>query len=125
MRRSGPSWTATTTGSAQPSACPPTPTTGRRSGRPHRIEIWYAGAGTTLYLLAGGGRRSDWVQNLVANPDASIEVDNQVVAVRAREATGEERDRLWNEHVAQLPEFGEYPKKTDRVIPMILLERVD
>jgi Cdc6-like AAA superfamily ATPase len=50
-----------------------------------------------------------------------IEVDNQIVPVRAREATGDERDRLWNEHVAQLPEFGEYPKKTDRVIPMFVL----
>ena len=39
------------------------------------------------------------------------------------EATGAERDRLWNDHVAQLPEFGEYPKKTDRVIPMLLVER--
>ena len=46
-----------------------------------------------------------------ANPDATVEVDNQLVPVRAREATGDERDRLWNEHVAQLPEFGEYPEE--------------
>jgi deazaflavin-dependent oxidoreductase (nitroreductase family) len=53
-------------------------TTGRRSGAPHRIEIWYQWAepdGSTLFLLAGGGRRSDWVRNLVADPRVRIEVD--------------------------------------------------
>ncbi|MBV8952064.1 MAG: nitroreductase family deazaflavin-dependent oxidoreductase, partial [Actinobacteria bacterium] len=53
-------------------------TTGRRTGRPHRIEIWYARAGNTLYLLSGGGRSSDWVLNLVANPAVRIEVDGDV-----------------------------------------------
>ena len=45
-------------------------TTGRRSGQPHRIEIWYAdaGDGSTVYLLSGGGDRSDWVRNLQADP---------------------------------------------------------
>jgi F420H(2)-dependent quinone reductase len=60
---------------------------------------------------------------LKAHPETTIEVDNEQVRVRATEATGPERDRLWNDHVKELPEFGEYPKKTDRVIPMIVLER--
>ena len=55
----------------------------------------------------------------------TIEVDNEQVPVHAVITSGPERDRLWNDHVAALPEFGEYPKKTSRVIPMILLERVD
>lgn len=50
-------------------------TTGRRSGRPHRIEIWYAVQGGTLYLLAGAGRASDWVQNLRAEPHVTVELD--------------------------------------------------
>jgi deazaflavin-dependent oxidoreductase (nitroreductase family) len=50
-------------------------TTGRRTGRPHRIEIWYATDGDTVYLLSGGGRSSDWVQNLLANPTVQLEVD--------------------------------------------------
>ena len=50
-------------------------TTGRRTGRPHRIEIWFGRAGgRTLYLLAGGGRRSDWVANLEAAATVEIEV---------------------------------------------------
>jgi deazaflavin-dependent oxidoreductase (nitroreductase family) len=66
-----------------------------------------------------------WYHNLKANPETTIEVDNRQVRVRATEATGAERDRLWNDHVAALPEFGEYPKKTDRVIPIFVLERID
>jgi deazaflavin-dependent oxidoreductase (nitroreductase family) len=59
-------------------------TTGRRTGQPHRIEIWYAAAGETLYLLSGGGRRSDWVQNLLAEPAVRVELAGEVHAGRAR-----------------------------------------
>lgn len=62
-------------------------TTGRRTGRPHRIEIWYArGAdGDTLYLLAGGGRSSDWVRNLEADPAAAtVELDGVTHSAQAR-----------------------------------------
>lgn len=71
----------------------------------------------------GSDEHPAWYHNLKAHPEAVIEVDNELVPVRAVEATGSERDRLWNDHVAQLPEFGEYPKKTSRVIPMLWLER--
>ena len=63
-------------------------TTGRRSGRPHRIEIWYAAYGDTLYLLSGGGRSSDWVQNLVADPTVLVELDGDVRPGRAQVAEG-------------------------------------
>jgi deazaflavin-dependent oxidoreductase (nitroreductase family) len=59
-------------------------TTGRRTGRRHRIEIWYAAEENTLFLLAGAGRRSDWVQNLLADPDVSVEVDGVVRSATAR-----------------------------------------
>jgi deazaflavin-dependent oxidoreductase (nitroreductase family) len=60
-------------------------TTGRRTGRPHRIEIWFASGGAgTLYLLAGGGHESDWVRNLVADPDVVVEVGSSVRHGRAR-----------------------------------------
>lgn len=50
-------------------------TTGRVSGRPHTIEIWFATRDRRrLYLLAGGGERSDWVRNLMANPAARVRV---------------------------------------------------
>lgn len=59
-------------------------TTGRRTGRPHRIEIWYALDGGTLYLLAGGGRSSDWVQNLSTDPAVTVEIDGVIRPARAR-----------------------------------------
>lgn len=43
-------------------------TTGRVTGEPHRIEIWFAQRSATIYLLSGGGERSDWVRNLVFRP---------------------------------------------------------
>ena len=68
-------------------------TTGRRSGRPHRIEIWYAADGDTLYLLAGGGRSSDWVQNLSADPDVLVELGGDVRPGRGRVVNAGDEDR--------------------------------
>ena len=70
-------------------------TTGRRTGRPHRIEIWYASdGGATLYLLAGGGRSSDWVRNLLADGDVMVELDGETRRGRARVIdAADERER--------------------------------
>jgi deazaflavin-dependent oxidoreductase (nitroreductase family) len=59
-------------------------TTGRRSGRPHEIEIWYASStdGRTLYLLSGGRDNSDWVRNLVADPACTVRVGSRDAAPR-------------------------------------------
>ena len=68
-------------------------TTGRVSGRPHTIEIWFALAGTTAYLLAGGGDRSDWVRNLQRDPKVRVRIRDRTFEGRARvlEAGDEER----------------------------------
>ena len=63
-------------------------TTGRRTGRPHRIEIWYAAEGDTVYLLAGAGRGSDWVRNLEAEPAVVVELDGEDRAARGRVLDG-------------------------------------
>jgi deazaflavin-dependent oxidoreductase (nitroreductase family) len=59
-------------------------TTGRRTGSPHTIEIWFAADEGSLYLLSGGGDRSDWVRNLQADPAATVRVADQDLRVRAR-----------------------------------------
>jgi deazaflavin-dependent oxidoreductase (nitroreductase family) len=59
-------------------------TTGRRSGRPHTIEIWFGERDRTLYLLSGGGDRSDWVRNIRAEPKVSVRVGDQVRPGMAR-----------------------------------------
>jgi len=53
-------------------------TTGRTSGNAHRIEIWYAALPERLFLLAGGGTRSDWVRNMLATPAVTVEIDGAV-----------------------------------------------
>lgn len=52
-------------------------TTGRHTGRPHRIEIWFAAHEGRLYLLSGGGERSDWVRNLQAHPRVTVELGDE------------------------------------------------
>jgi deazaflavin-dependent oxidoreductase (nitroreductase family) len=59
-------------------------TTGRKSGRPHRIEIWFALEHDVLYLLSGGGDSADWVQNIRKGRDVRIQVGSRSTAARAR-----------------------------------------
>src|SRR5690554_444441 len=59
-------------------------TTGRRTGNPHRIEIWFAVEDGRLYLLSGGRDRSDWVRNLQANPQVTVELGGEIHAGSAR-----------------------------------------
>jgi deazaflavin-dependent oxidoreductase (nitroreductase family) len=70
-------------------------TTGRATGRPHRIEIWFAVAPDrdTIYLLAGGRERSDWVANLRRAAQCAVEIAGRQFDGRGRvvEGTGEDR----------------------------------
>lgn len=59
-------------------------TTGRKSGRPHRIEIWFALEHGVLYLLSGGGDSADWVQNIRKDGDVRIQVGSRTTAAKAR-----------------------------------------
>jgi deazaflavin-dependent oxidoreductase (nitroreductase family) len=59
-------------------------TTGRVTGRPHEIEIWFGVAGGSLYLLSGGGEKSDWVKNLRAQPHVTVRIAKQTFPAAAR-----------------------------------------
>jgi deazaflavin-dependent oxidoreductase (nitroreductase family) len=59
-------------------------TTGRRSGRPHTIEIWFVAGGSSAYLMAGGREGADWVRNLLADPAVTIRVGDREWEARAR-----------------------------------------
>lgn len=69
-------------------------TKGRLSGRPHRIEIWFGLDGSTLYMLSGGGKSSDWVRNLIADPAVSIRIGRQTFEATARLVTAADEDAL-------------------------------
>lgn len=69
-------------------------TKGRRTGRKHTIEIWFALRGSTLYMLAGGRERADWVLNMRKTPAVTIRVGETLVEGKARVIDGGEEERL-------------------------------
>jgi deazaflavin-dependent oxidoreductase (nitroreductase family) len=101
-------------------------TTGRKSGQMRWNPLAYSTDGDRYVIVAskGGAASSpDWYHNLVAQPSAVIEVGNDVIPVEATIATGAERDRLYSQHAARMPNFVEYAKNTTRVIPVVVLTR--
>jgi len=69
-------------------------TTGRVSGRPHTVEIWFAIQQETLYILSGGGDRADWVRNALRQPRVSIRIEQTTYAAYARLVRDDEEDAL-------------------------------
>lgn len=69
-------------------------TVGRRTGKRHTIEIWFARRDGNLYLLSGGGERADWVRNIRKTPAVQVRIGTRTVAARAREVTKPDEDAL-------------------------------
>ena len=65
----------------------------------------------------------DWYYNLRANPEATVEIGTETIDVIAREAEGDERERIWTKQKELMPGFADYEEKTTRRIPVIVLER--
>lgn len=103
-------------------------TRGARSGALRTTPVAYHRDGDRYVIVASKGGEPThpaWYHNLVKHREAEIEVGVERFKVRATAlARGGERDRLYAAHAALLPGFAEYPKKTRRVIPVVLLERV-
>jgi proline iminopeptidase len=79
-----------------------------------------------VIIASKGGAPShpDWFRNLSANPQVEVELPGERFRARARVAQGDERDRLYRAQAELMPNFDEYANKTDRVIPVVVLERV-
>lgn len=102
--------------------------TGARTGARRRSILTYSGDGDDLIVAAtaaGSKVHPAWIANLTKDPDVELEVDNEAYRATATVyRDGPERDRLWNQHVEQLPWFGDYPSQVgDRVIPVVRLTR--
>jgi deazaflavin-dependent oxidoreductase (nitroreductase family) len=69
-------------------------TTGRVSGRPHEIEIWFGLESSTIYMLSGGGERSDWVRNIMRAPAVTVRIGGRQFAGRGRTVTDAAEDGL-------------------------------
>ena len=102
-------------------------TVGRRSGRRTTMPLFY-GTTTNGYVVIGSKGGSDthpaWHLNLLADPNAEVQVGAGRHAVRARLAEGRERADLWKQMVAVYPPYTRYQAATQREIPVVVLERV-
>ncbi len=101
---------------------------GRKSGQARTTPLIYIRDGDAVVVVASkGGAPSHpaWWLNLRANPDASVQIDAEKWAVHARQADDAERARLWPLMNEVWPDYDDYQAKTDRRIPVVLLERRD
>jgi len=102
-------------------------TSGRTSGRPHTVPLLYLADGETLVVIASWGGRDhdpDWYRNLVANPRAQVQVRGTRSHMRARTAEPDERTEWWPRVVEAYGGYQDYQGRTERVIPVVLLEPV-
>jgi deazaflavin-dependent oxidoreductase (nitroreductase family) len=103
-------------------------TSGRRSGELRTTPLIHRADGGRWIVVASKGGAPEhpgWFENLAAEPDATIQVRDEVIPVRAAVAEGEERERLWSLMSEVWPAYDEYAQRTDRRIPVVVLERRD
>ena len=102
-------------------------TTGRKSGQPRTQPLGYTKAGDGFAVIGSKGGAPQhplWYLNLRAHPLADVTVGRESRRVRARDAEGEERDRLWRALADLHPGYDGYARKTTRQIPVVVLDVV-
>ena len=100
-------------------------TTGRRSGRPRTVPLLYIPHNDDQIVVVashgGMSRHPAWYLNLLANPEVTVDVGSRRRSMTARPATEAERAELWPALTAVYPHFDAYQRRTDRVIPVLIL----
>jgi deazaflavin-dependent oxidoreductase (nitroreductase family) len=102
-------------------------TKGRKSGELRRTALIYQPDGDNYVVVASQGGRPQhpsWYFNLEADPEVEVQVGPEVFTARARTAGPDERDRLWKLMNEVWPDYSDYQKKTDREIPVVVLEPI-
>jgi proline iminopeptidase len=103
-------------------------TTGRKTGNETTTPLIYDldGDGNPVIVASKGGAPAHpgWYENLAQNPEVGVQIKGDTFHARARVAEGEERERLWRLMNEMWPHYAEYAEKTDREIPVVVLERV-
>jgi deazaflavin-dependent oxidoreductase (nitroreductase family) len=101
---------------------------GARSGRQRTSPLAYLEDGDSIVIVASKGgspRHPAWFHNLRANPDTTVQVGSRRMPVTARVATSQERSRLWPRVVALYRGYEQYQRRTNRQIPLVILEPRD
>ena len=102
-------------------------TTGRVTGRETTTPLIYSLDGDAPVIVASKGGAPDdpgWFKNLVKHPEVGVQIRGERFRARARVAEGGERERLWELMTEVWPHYDEYATKTDREIPVVVLERM-
>jgi deazaflavin-dependent oxidoreductase (nitroreductase family) len=102
-------------------------TTGRKSGEKFIFPLFYGEAGDGYIVVASKGgapAHPGWYKNLLANPEVEVQVGTKRLKARARTATGGERAQLWDKALKFWPPYADYAKKTEREIPVVVLDPV-
>ncbi len=102
-------------------------TTGRRSGNPLLLPLIYGetdGGYVVIASKGGAPQHPAWLLNLSAHPEVGVQVIADRFQAKTRIATGEERETLWKQMVDIYPPYTDYQKKTDREIPVVVIERI-
>ncbi len=102
--------------------------TGRKTGRERTVPLLYLRDGEDMVVVASNGGTAShpaWWLNLVANPEATVEVGSRKVRVWAEEAGSEEKERLWPKLVEMYGSYEAYRRRTDREIPVVFLHPVN
>ena len=100
-------------------------TTGRRSGQSRSTVVLYMADGENIVVIgsnAGNERPPAWALNLLANPDAEVQIRSEQRRVRARVTEGDERAKLWSRMNDEYRGFDKYRERTNREIKVFLLE---
>jgi deazaflavin-dependent oxidoreductase (nitroreductase family) len=103
-------------------------TEGRKSGEPRPLPLIYGTSGDSYIVIASKGgmpTHPAWYLNLQAKAECAIMVGPKKVAVRARDAVGEEREKIWAEMAVVYPPYLDYQKATKREIPVVVLDPID
>ena len=98
---------------------------GAKTGTERVSPLAYRREGDAYVIFASKGGapdNPDWFHNLKANPEVTIEVGTETAKVRARVAEGDERERIWSLQKTEFPGFAEYEQKTNRQIPVVVLD---
>jgi deazaflavin-dependent oxidoreductase (nitroreductase family) len=102
-------------------------TTGRKSGERFIFPLFYGRDGDSYIVVASKGgapQHPGWYRNLLANPEVEVQVGTTKMKARARTATGAERARLWEKALDFWPPYADYQRKTEREIPVVVLDPV-
>jgi proline iminopeptidase len=120
-------WDSTVVGGPGPLPTLLLTTTGRKSGEKQLVPLIYGKTdGGVVVIASKGGAPADpgWYRNLAKNPEVEVQVGTDRFRAKASIVEGPERSKLWDQMVGIYPPYTEYQKKTERRIPVVLLERV-